>query len=233
MNKVLRRRPSASLVISIVALVVAASGTAVAASTLVNGDSLIKKRSLSGNRLRNRSITGTQVNLNKLGKVPSAKNADTAITAGSATNATNATNAGNANTIGGLPPSAFLTASNRIGTNGITDVTGTLTGNAVTLFTVAPFTVTLTCTRAANGNTTAALSASSSEANSFINGSFVSAANKPTNLNVDVGPTTNASDNNGNIVDFESPSGVGVQMLATDGVNSLGTDCWANWVGIH
>jgi hypothetical protein len=39
---------------------------------LVSGDKLIKKHSVSGNRLRNHAITGKQVNLNKLGKVPSA-----------------------------------------------------------------------------------------------------------------------------------------------------------------
>lgn len=87
------------MVVAMTALCVAASGTAIAASKLVRGDKLIAKTSLSGNRLRHHTITGTQVNLNKLGKVPSAKNADnatnakTATTATSALNATNATNA--------------------------------------------------------------------------------------------------------------------------------------------
>src|SRR5579884_2103416 len=94
------RRPSASMVVAITALVLGASGTAVAASHLVSGDKLIKKHSLSGNRLRNHTITGTQVNLNKLGKVPSAKSADFATAAGSATNATNATNATTAGSAG-------------------------------------------------------------------------------------------------------------------------------------
>ena len=48
------------------ALVFAVSGSALAASSLVNGDGLIKKHSLSGNRLRNHTITATQVNTNKL-----------------------------------------------------------------------------------------------------------------------------------------------------------------------
>jgi hypothetical protein len=77
MKKLLGRRPSASMVVAMLALVVALTGTAYAAG-LVNGDKLIKKNSLSGNRLRNHTITGTQVNLNQLGKVPSAKNADVA-----------------------------------------------------------------------------------------------------------------------------------------------------------
>lgn len=115
MKKFSGRKPSASMVVAIMALVVAASGTAIAAGGLVNGDKLIAKNSLSGNRLRRRSVTGTQVNLNKLGKVPSAKHADNAAkavnarnatsavhatTASSATNAINATNATNATNAG-------------------------------------------------------------------------------------------------------------------------------------
>lgn len=90
MQSAVRRRPSATMIVAILALVIAASGTAVAAGHLTAGDKLIKKRSLSGNRLRNGTITGTQVNLDKLGKVPSATNADHATTADQATSATTA-----------------------------------------------------------------------------------------------------------------------------------------------
>ncbi|MGN6474942.1 MAG: hypothetical protein ACTHK4_15005 [Mycobacteriales bacterium] len=56
------RRPSAAGVIAVVALVCAMSGTAVASSAaLHNGDKLIKKHTLSGNRLRNHTVTSTQV----------------------------------------------------------------------------------------------------------------------------------------------------------------------------
>ncbi|HST24677.1 MAG TPA: hypothetical protein VLJ76_01680 [Gaiellaceae bacterium] len=97
MKWALNHRPSPALVIALLALVIAASGTAVAASTaLVSGDSLIQKNSLSGNRLKNHTVTGVQVNLAKLGKVPSAKAADSAKTAGSATNANHATSADSA-----------------------------------------------------------------------------------------------------------------------------------------
>jgi len=89
-------RPSPALVIASIALVIAASGTAVAATALVSGDTLIKKNSLSGNRLRNHTVTGLQVNLKKLGKVPTAAKADTATSAGSATSANSATNANHA-----------------------------------------------------------------------------------------------------------------------------------------
>ena len=79
-----------STILAMLALVIAASGTAFAATKLVSGDKLIKKGTLSGNRLRKHTITGTQINLNKLGKVPSAQKADTATSATSATTATNA-----------------------------------------------------------------------------------------------------------------------------------------------
>jgi hypothetical protein len=75
------------MVVAVIALVVAASGTAVAASKLVSGDSLIKKNSLSGNRLRDGSVIGSKIKLSSLGTVPSAQNAV------NATNATNATTA--------------------------------------------------------------------------------------------------------------------------------------------
>ncbi len=88
------------MVVAIAALIVAMSGTAVAASTLVNGDKLIKKNSLSGNRLRNGSVAGGKINLSSLGTVPNAAHANNADSASIATNATNATNASNATTAG-------------------------------------------------------------------------------------------------------------------------------------
>ena len=87
MSKKFVRRPSPALVVSMVALVLAASGTAVAATKMVSGNSLIKQQSLSGNRLKNGTVTGKQINVSTLGKVPSAAKADvatSATTAGSA-----------------------------------------------------------------------------------------------------------------------------------------------------
>jgi hypothetical protein len=92
------------MVIAIIALVVAASGTAVAASR-ISGDKLIKKRSLSANRLRKFSITRTELNFRKLGKVPTASLADKANTANAANTASNA------NALGGQPPSAYASSS--------------------------------------------------------------------------------------------------------------------------
>ncbi|MBV9605906.1 MAG: hypothetical protein JO027_12385 [Solirubrobacterales bacterium] len=88
-----RRRPSAAMVVALVALIVASGGTAVAASQLVSGDSLIKKNSLSGNRLRNRSVAGSKIKLGSLGTVPRAAHAATADSATTAVNATSAASA--------------------------------------------------------------------------------------------------------------------------------------------
>jgi hypothetical protein len=122
MKKVSRRTPSASMVVAVLALVVAASGTAVAAGSLANGDKLIAKNSLSGNRLRKQSVTGTQVNLSKLGKVPHAKQADNATNAANATNATNAAHATTAD--------SATTATNA--TNATNATTATNATNATT-----------------------------------------------------------------------------------------------------
>jgi hypothetical protein len=115
MKAFFKHRPSPAMVVSLIALVVASSGTAMAAATLMNGDKLIKKGSLSGNRLRSRTITGNQVNLRRLGKVPTAGHADlatNATNASRATNATNASHAADAALFNGNPISAFVGTCN-------------------------------------------------------------------------------------------------------------------------
>lgn len=82
-------RPSASMVVALLALFVALGGTVYAASSIsgksVKKNSLpgnrIKQKTITGNRLKNDTVTGTQVNEATLGKVPSAATADSATTA--------------------------------------------------------------------------------------------------------------------------------------------------------
>ena len=117
MNQSGRRRPSAALVVAIIALVVAASGSAFAAGTLVNGDTLIREGSLSGNRLQDHTLDGQQIDLARLGRVPLAKDAEHATTAASATSAKSAKSALtslNAAFLGGKPASDYLTTSGAI-----------------------------------------------------------------------------------------------------------------------
>jgi hypothetical protein len=79
------RRPSAALVVAIVALFVALGGTGYAAVTLSGRD--IQKRSIPANRVVNNALGGGQINESKLGPVPVSQHALTAQTAASATNA--------------------------------------------------------------------------------------------------------------------------------------------------
>jgi hypothetical protein len=113
-------RPTATTTLAVGALVVALSGTAVAV-TAQNGNKLIKKHTLSGNRLHNNTITGAQVKESTLGQVPSAASADhatsadsatTAQTANSANTASSATTADSASTATTATTAQHLTALN-------------------------------------------------------------------------------------------------------------------------
>jgi hypothetical protein len=77
--------------VALVALFLAAGGASYAAVT-INGTSL-KNRSVPATKLKKHTLTGTEIDLSRLGKVPSAGNADTATNASHATNADNATHA--------------------------------------------------------------------------------------------------------------------------------------------
>jgi hypothetical protein len=73
MSRLKNRRPSPALVVSMIALVVALAGTAYAAQT-INGGS-IKKQTIGAGKLKHKTLTGYQINTNKLGTVPGAKRA--------------------------------------------------------------------------------------------------------------------------------------------------------------
>jgi hypothetical protein len=105
-NKLLR--PSPGLVIAVMALFVSLGGTALAVNS-INGNQL-KNRSVAGIKLEKHAITGTEVNLSKLGKVPTAHQAD------QATNATNANTANTAATANALSPTATVSGSQVTGT---------------------------------------------------------------------------------------------------------------------
>jgi hypothetical protein len=136
------------VVIGVIALVIATSGTAFAAGQLVNGDTLIKKNSLSGNRLRDGSITGKQIKLSSLGPVPTAKNAQE---------------------LGGHPASYFTGGSGGSGGGSGAIRSGLVTasgGQTVTLGSFGPFTVSLTCNDDGSGTFDAQIDVTSSAANS-------------------------------------------------------------------
>jgi hypothetical protein len=61
------------MVVAVVALIVAMAGTAYAAKS-INGGS-IQKQSIPAGKLKHKTLTGYQINTNKLGTVPAAKRA--------------------------------------------------------------------------------------------------------------------------------------------------------------
>ena len=89
----MRPRISYANVVSTLALILALGGVSYAA-VRISGKS-IKNRTVGAVKIKKNSLTGTEINEAKLGKVPLAALADSA------------TNAGNANTVGGQAPSAF------------------------------------------------------------------------------------------------------------------------------
>ncbi len=73
MKSLLKRRPSGAMVVALVALVAALGGTAYAAGQ-INGNS-IQKQSIGAGKLKHKTLTGYQINTNKLGTVPTAQRA--------------------------------------------------------------------------------------------------------------------------------------------------------------
>jgi hypothetical protein len=121
--------------IALVALFVALGGTGYAAVT-INGAN-IKNGSIVGKKLRKHTLSGTQINVKKLGTVPAAKKATTA---SSATTAATAGTANNANSLGGLAAGDYLKAGCGAGTidgyveiNGSSSMPGTYTTSSTYL----------------------------------------------------------------------------------------------------
>lgn len=73
MNTLKKRRPSPAMVVAILALVVALGGTAYAAGQINGG--AIMKQSIGAGKLKHKTLTGYQINTNKLGIIPLAKRA--------------------------------------------------------------------------------------------------------------------------------------------------------------
>ena len=222
MKALLSRRPSGAMVVAIIALVIAASGTAIATTTRISGDSLIQKGTLSGNRLRRHTLTGTQINVKKLGKVPAAGQSDSAYNAVDASNALNATDAANASMLDGLPASAFDSASNVV-RSGLVTASG---GQTVQVASFGPFTLNLVCTSSGGGSYTAKLEASSSQDKSDIGGTLASPAG--TSLTVVTQPAANTfQEAPQHDADFIAPAGGGYQGSLVTGVNGFGSNCYA------
>jgi hypothetical protein len=73
MSTLKQRRPSPAMVVAVIALIVALGGTAYAAGQINGG--AIMKQSIGAGKLKHKTLTGYQINTNKLGVVPAAKRA--------------------------------------------------------------------------------------------------------------------------------------------------------------
>ncbi len=128
MKGLLARRPSPAMVVAIVALVVAMAGTGYAATQLPRNSvgtkqikanaittAKIKQNAVTGAKVADHSLTGDDIDLAKLGTVPTANAANTADVAKSADAAKSANTASVANTANALAP---LEATRFVGTPG-------------------------------------------------------------------------------------------------------------------
>lgn len=130
------KRPSHATIVAYLALFVALSGTAIAASQLPKnsvGPKQLRPNAVTGAKIKNGAITaakvradgltGAQIDESTLGQVPSAAGAtraQSAATADSAESATSAATAANADALGGIPSSGFLkTGTVRFGTGAL------------------------------------------------------------------------------------------------------------------
>ena len=73
MSTLKRRLPSPAMVVALIALAVALGGTAYAAGQINCGAFI--KQSIGAGKIKHKTLTGYQINTNKLGVVPSAKRA--------------------------------------------------------------------------------------------------------------------------------------------------------------
>lgn len=73
MRTLWKRRPSPAMIVALTALVIALAGTAYAAQTINGG--AIKKQTIGAGKLKHKTLTGFQINTNKLGVVPAARRA--------------------------------------------------------------------------------------------------------------------------------------------------------------
>jgi hypothetical protein len=116
MRRIFSHRPSAAMIVALLALFIALGGVSYGVATIGTGDiknravttkklkngavttKKLKNGAVTTKKLRNRAVTGTKfkidglggdvINESSLGKVPSAANADNATTADTARNAT-------------------------------------------------------------------------------------------------------------------------------------------------
>jgi hypothetical protein len=223
MSKIRAKRPSPSLVISILALFVALGGSAYAASKVGTKDiknkaitaAKIKKNAITTAKIKNEAVTGAKIKESTLGAVPSAVNAQ------------NATNAGNAQNFSRFFASGLKKAS---------------IGQTVPLLTVGPFTIVGKCADKGGGLTQATQWITTSQPGSSMYSAGDTShyeANFNPGTEVEIGldtynnnPYVGWEANGGYYTGFQAASGDGGTLLEGEAVSAVlvyGSPC-AFWV---
>jgi hypothetical protein len=127
MKAILSRRPSAAMVVALIALFAATGGVGYAAATIDSGDILnnsirskdVHNRDLRATDIKKDSLGGGVIKESSLGKVPSAGSADTAQQASNAQDAVNAQNSVNAQNAANAQSAANAQNAATVGPNGV------------------------------------------------------------------------------------------------------------------
>jgi hypothetical protein len=141
-------RPSPAMIVAVIALIAAVSGSAYAALSKNSvGTKQLKKGAVNTSDIKNNAVTGKKANESSFGQVPSAKSADTS------TSANSANIANSANSFGGM--TAHNVDPFTLGNEG-----------SQSLGTFGPFTLTATCAINQAGEDLARIVITTSENNS-------------------------------------------------------------------
>jgi hypothetical protein len=127
MKAILSRRPSAAMIVALIALFAATGGVGYAAATIDSGDILnnsirsgdVLNRHLRADDVKKNSLGGGVIKESSLAKVPSAGSADTAQQATNAQDAVNAQNAVNAQSAASAQSAANAQSAAAVGANGV------------------------------------------------------------------------------------------------------------------
>jgi hypothetical protein len=217
-------RPTPSTAVATLALFIALGGTSYALGQI--SGSQLRNRSVAGGKLEKHTVTGTEINVSTLPKVPAAHAADQALTAVNATNAVNAVNATSATSA-----TSATNAVNAVNATNATNATNAVKATNAT--TAAGLTATATVpgnqisgpvANATNATTAAALTATATVPGNQISGPVANATNATT--------ATNLAGRSFAQVDVSSSSATDVTILNDFGGLTLAIRCTGGGVDI-
>lgn len=243
MSKFWGKRPSPSLVISLLALFVALGGSAYAASKIgtknIKNNAItsakIKKNAVTTVKIRNGAVTGAKIRAATLGTVPSATNATNATHAATADSATHAATADSARS------AVNATNFSRYFNTGLKKAS---VGETISLLTISPFTFVGKCVDEGSGTIEAGIYATTSQAGANVysleNGGYSENDFEPGDeQEVDYGASSTETEVafwSSGYNSFSAESGDGATLIEGSGnsaVRAFGADCAFQLVGFN